>query len=223
MLQVIASGGDGTLKPVCQRLSFSIKNFVLSNPSCFVLPKTWAKYNTTLASCLDLGDPEFKVFFGQLSNRNMQVSKTKGTSRDPLRFPARRLIKLLDRAMTNYVPDLASECQNLELDHGTLISTIVLWASTTFRSGLSRVYVAVKLLRRLNKSGVDTDARILAFLVNHGQSRSVCFSNVYHIISELVRSQSFSIGRYLQWLVARGAVSNAAAQGVSQEVTSYLI
>ncbi|CBF76885.1 hypothetical protein AN4741.2 [Aspergillus nidulans FGSC A4] len=40
--------------------------------------------------------------------------------------------------------------------------------------------------------------------------------NVYHIISELVRSQTFSVSRYLQWLMAKGVARKSS--GTSGEV-----
>ena len=40
-------------------------------------------------------------------------------------------------------------------------------------------------------------------------------ANVYHVISELIRSRSFSVGRYLQWLMARGVVRDLDLSGQS--------
>ncbi|EHA20051.1 hypothetical protein ASPNIDRAFT_209098 [Aspergillus niger ATCC 1015] len=43
----------------------------------------------------------------------------------------------------------------------------------------------------------------------HGSRRvRVNMDNVYHIIAELVRSQTFSVGRYLQWLMAKGVAND---------------
>ena len=218
MLQLISAGNDGTLRPLCERLALSVKNLLLCSPSCFILPKTWGKYGNILASCLDLENSAAKALFAQLCNRNIQASKAKNASQDPMRFPIRQLIRLLDRSMTTYIPDLTSECLKIQLDHGTLVSTVLLWASTIFRTGLSRVYIAVRLLRRLGKYGIDTDAHIFSFLINHCESHDIRLNDAYHVISELVRSQSFSTSRYLQWLVARGAISNAVEQGVSQSI-----
>jgi mediator of RNA polymerase II transcription subunit 12 len=156
-----------------------------------------------------------EAFFKQLSARNAQVSKTKDRSADAPGCSSRRLISILDSAMSNYRSEIWSECMALSIDSDKLVSTVLCWASTRFRSGLSRVYIAVRLLRKWRKVGVDTDTHILTFLINNGQSQNVRFNDVYHVIAELIRSQSFSVGRYLQWLLARGAVSGVRDQGVS--------
>jgi mediator of RNA polymerase II transcription subunit 12 len=39
--------------------------------------------------------------------------------------------------------------------------------------------------------------------------------NVYHAISELVRSQTFSVGRYLQWLMAKGVTNRQSHDPLS--------
>jgi mediator of RNA polymerase II transcription subunit 12 len=44
--------------------------------------------------------------------------------------------------------------------------------------------------------------------------------NIYHVVAELVRSHTFSVGRYLQWLVARGAVEQHRQEKSSPEFSS---
>ncbi|KAL7657800.1 RNA polymerase II mediator complex subunit, variant 2 [Aspergillus niger] len=57
-------------------------------------------------------------------------------------------------------------------------------------------------------SGMDVESHILAFLANIQITSRVNMDNVYHIIAELVRSQTFSVGRYLQWLMAKGVAND---------------
>lgn len=78
---------------------------------------------------------------------------------------------------------------------------------------MARVYVAVRLLRKWKKSGLDVDSYILSFLAQSQSKTGLLMENVYHVISELVRSQTFSTGKYLQWLMARGVVDNMASSG----------
>lgn len=127
----------------------------------------------------------------------------------PAQRPApQQLIKLLDSISPSYdFSILSSECLRLPLDHEALISRVLEWASTPFRHGINRVYIAVRLLRRWRKSEIDTDSHMLSFLLKIRTRPGFELSRIYHIISELIRSQSFSVGKYLQWLMARGAVA----------------
>jgi mediator of RNA polymerase II transcription subunit 12 len=55
---------------------------------------------------------------------------------------------------------------------------------------------------------MDTDHHIFSFLLNAQGKVGLQLDNVYHVISELVRSQTFSVARYLQWLIAKGVVNS---------------
>jgi mediator of RNA polymerase II transcription subunit 12 len=93
-------------------------------------------------------------------------------------------------------------------DKPALVSKLLEWLSTPFRYGICRIYVGARLLRKWKSCGVDVDEHILSFLTRFRDSKGVNMENVYHVISELVRSQTFSVGRYLQWLMAKGATSS---------------
>ena len=204
------------LRPIVDRLSHLIKAFVQKHPSCFVLPQTWDKYEATLSSCLDHSNLSDKAIFDRLLQRNERICRIKHGHTNVQRSPSQHLIHLLDSASSsNDLALLSSECLKVQLDSGVLIAKVLEWASTPFRHGIARIYVTVRLFRRWKKSGIDIDSHTLAFLAhNHGKS-GLCMPNVYHVISELVRSKSFSVGKYLQWLMARGVVRNLDLSGES--------
>jgi mediator of RNA polymerase II transcription subunit 12 len=58
-------------------------------------------------------------------------------------------------------------------------------------------------------SGIDIDTYIILFVSTVQDTGQLDMDNIYHVISELVRSQTFSISRYLQWLMAKGVAKNA--------------
>lgn len=97
-----------------------------------------------------------------------------------------------------------------------LATKVIEWASTSFRYGPARTYTAVRIFRRWKKTGIDMDFHLLSFLMQDHQRSGVRLLDVYHVICELVRSQSFSVAKYLQWLMARGLVSNGS--GFQQNV-----
>jgi mediator of RNA polymerase II transcription subunit 12 len=65
-------------------------------------------------------------------------------------------------------------------------------------------------------AGVDIDSYILSFLAEARIGSPLNMDNIYHVISELVRSQTFSVGRYLQWLMAKGVTDTS--QPVSNDL-----
>ncbi|EEP75612.1 predicted protein [Uncinocarpus reesii 1704] len=117
---------------------------------------------------------------------------------------------------------ISSACLNMHLEYDSLISKLLEWSSTNFRRGSTRIYVTVRLLRKWRKSGIDTDSSIVSFLQHKAESSVLEKGNIYHVISELVRSQSFAVGKYLQWLVARGAVTNDKPMHPNVELLVHL-
>ena len=64
-------------------------------------------------------------------------------------------------------------------------------------------------MRLWAKHGVDVQGHILDFLRSALEIQGLHKPDIYRLISELVCSGHFSIGRYLQWLMAHGGVSEA--------------
>ncbi|PGH26686.1 hypothetical protein AJ80_01632 [Polytolypa hystricis UAMH7299] len=205
---------NNILHPITSRLSVLIKRFVQTRPSCFVLPQTWSKYQPVLFSCLNPGDQEEQLILAKLSDRNERVQRSKDVEKTAQKSPTQCLIRLLDSfCSSNDFSALSSECLKLPIDQSALIGKIMEWASTSFRAGLCRTYVAVRLLRRWKRCGVDIDSDILSFLAENHRGKGLRKMDIFHVISELIRSQSFSVGRYLQWLMARGVVHSKVLVG----------
>jgi mediator of RNA polymerase II transcription subunit 12, fungi type len=85
------------------------------------------------------------------------------------------------------------------------------WASSVYREGSHRIYLATRLLRKWSLPGSDIDDAILDFLRTMDTIGSEP-RDAFRIVAELVRSRTFSVGKYLQWLIATGALSNAQHQ-----------
>lgn len=159
---------------------------------------------------------ENSTILASLSERNGWVNEISQDS-PAQRSASQQLIQLLDSDSPSHdFSALSLECLRLPLDHESLISKVLEWASTPFRRGINRVYIAVRLLRRWRKSEIDTDGHILSFLIKIRTRPVFERPRIYHIISELIRSQSFSVGKYLQWLMARGAVTQLKELEVSR-------
>ncbi|KAM5476860.1 RNA polymerase II mediator complex subunit [Microsporum audouinii] len=208
---------SAVLNPLIFRLQSLIRSFITCHPSSFILPLTWSHYHKPLTACFNTSNSFEVNFLTHLTERNNRLSKTNPQSntsspQSTSRPAPQQLISYLDLAYThNVFPVLASKCLSLPLDHRTMVYTLLEWSSTPFRYGSTRIYVSARLLRRWRKLSIDTDAYILSFLAEYNQHTTRQFENIYHVISELVRSQSFSVGKYLEWLMARGAVRSPDA------------
>ncbi|KMU84458.1 hypothetical protein CIHG_02243 [Coccidioides immitis H538.4] len=220
---ILSLEDSGPKKQIADRLSWLIKTFAESHPACFVLPLTWRTYKSTLTTCFCLHLSEDNRKIGALSNRNERIVKAEICRQSGRQSPSQQVICLLDSADSlNDMEILSSGCLNLHFDHGSLIMKILEWVSTSFRRGSARVYVAVRLLRKWRRAGMDTDNCIVNFLQQKADTPGFSPANIYHLVCELVRSQSFAVGKYLQWLMARGAVRNDAPMHPTVQLLAHL-
>lgn len=153
-----------------------------------------------------------RAIFQNLAERNARVQRSMHSQRTAHHSVQRQqhVIHLLDSIHTAHdISSVSVACLDTFEDRATLIYKLLDWTATPFRHGLCRVYIGVRLLRKWKMAGVDVDSHVLAFL-NESPKANQNMDNVYHAISELVRSQTFSVGRYLQWLMAKGVTVDSA-------------
>lgn len=200
------------LQPLIDRLTRFIRKLVRDHTSSMILPQTWETYSQHVSSSLDLTNESDKALFQTLSERNARVQRPKHSTKTTQRSPHQRIIRLLDSIRPTH--DFSSIFTYLDAfdDKGVLVSKLLEWLSTHFRYGLRRVYIAARLLRKWKSVGVDTDGHILSFLSRARNNQALDMEPIYHVISELVRSQTFSVGRYLQWLMARGVTNGSPSE-----------
>lgn len=202
------------LQPLVDRLSRFIKQLVHEHTSSMVLPNTWETYKNQVSSCLDLSHKVDRALFQSIAERNARVQRPQNSQQAKHRSPHQHLIHLLDSIRSAQdILAVSAACLDAVDDRPVLVSKLLEWLATPFRHGICRVYVGARLLRKWKSCGVDVDEHILSFLTRFRDSKKLNMENVYHVISELVRSQTFSVGRYLQWLMAKGATSHSPSQG----------
>lgn len=176
-----------------------------------ILPNTWEMYKDQVSSALDMGNEADKALFQSLAERNARVQRPRHSKQTTQRSPHQRIVRLLDSIRSAHDLSSVSTFLNAFEDKFILVSKLLEWLSTPFRHGLCRVYIGVRLLRKWKLAGVDIDTHILAFLSREQTHQKLDMEQIYHVISELVRSQTFSVGRYLQWLMARGVTNEFTA------------
>lgn len=181
---------------------------MLSKCDNFVAPKTWAKYRDAIISGWSSEDASLTTVVSKIERRNMRLA-TASVQKEA--SPRRRLIQYLDGARTqHFSSELPKQCWNIDEDKAMLTRTVLEWATSSYRPGNTKIYVAVRILRSWSRYGIDITATILTFLDSKTCEISRNKPAFYHIVSELARSEHFSTPRYLQWLIARGGLYNPA-------------
>ncbi|KAE8415119.1 mediator of RNA polymerase II transcription subunit 12 [Aspergillus pseudocaelatus] len=207
----------GQLQPLVDRLSLYVRRLVLEHTSSMVLPGSWENHKKLISSCLNLKDNTHRTIYQNLSERNSRLQLPKNHRDTAERSPQQRVIQLFDSIRSAHdISSASAACLKTIEDKAVLISKLLEWTATPFRYGLCRVYTGVRLLRKWKMSGIDVDSYILSFLADVRVTSALNMENIYHIISELVRSQTFSVGRYLQWLMAKGVTNTT--QPVSSDL-----
>ncbi|KAL2786575.1 mediator of RNA polymerase II transcription subunit 12 [Aspergillus keveii] len=199
-------------QPLVDRLSCCIRKLVLEHTSSLILPSSWDTYKDLIRSCLKLKETADKAIFDALAERNARVQLPRSRPESTQQSAQQRALQLFDSIHSSHdVSSASMTCLNSVEDKSALVAKLLEWSATPFRSGLCRIYTAARLLRKWKMSGVDIDSYIILFLSTVEDTAQVNMDNIYHVISELVRSQTFSISKYLQWLMAKGVtkISNA--------------
>ena len=194
------------LQPLLQNLTQYLNTLILSSPENFVSPSTWSKYRDGLKACLPAGDEARQNCFEAINLRNEQLAAAASRSQ-----PAARhiLVRMLDGTLQAPMPtELPSQCWGISKDKEALAKTLLEWCISLHRPGLAKVYVTSRILQHWSALGLDPTVAVLDFLEADGCEEHARKTTLYHVVCELVRSDNFSIPRYVQWLIARGGVRN---------------
>ena len=211
----------GPFTPIIRRLSELTRDLLNTNPACFIIPSRWADLEATLESCLDRQHHSSIARFERLRQRNRHLMEVGRLHKGELgQSPREQLIRNLDslRAPFN-VHKISDMCLKMAQNHETAIAILLQWISTPYRGNEANVYLTIRLLRRWNKLGYNTDIPILNYLAISRNIPRLHKHILYQVVVELVRSRQFSVGKYCQWLLARGALSD---HGGLHKVGTYI-
>ncbi|KAL4805472.1 hypothetical protein BDV18DRAFT_19713 [Aspergillus unguis] len=212
--QITELGRPILLQPLVDRLSSSIRKLVLEHTSSLILPDSWETNRDLVLSCLKMEQTVDKSIFDSLAERNARIQLPRSKPKFAQQSAQQRVVQLFDSARTLHdIPSISSACLDTLEDRPTLVAKLLEWSATPFRSGVCRVFAAARLLRKWKMSGIDIETYIISFLSTIQDTAQLIMNNLYHVISELVRSQTFSITRYLQWLMAKGVARNSSDVG----------
>ena len=185
-----------------------LKNMMLSAPACFILPSCWRKYENATQSCLDKKESRLQSLFDNISKRNWSLrNRNLDHGTQATKSERQTIITYLDNLRDDQCfGRIAGMCLRVTGDHDLLVRTCIEWSSSVYRHGRFRTYAAARLLRIWKKRGVDLQAPIFNFLAASSEVPGLRKRDVYILLAELVRSQHLSVGKYLQWLIARGTL-----------------
>ncbi|KAE8440774.1 hypothetical protein EG329_006591 [Mollisiaceae sp. DMI_Dod_QoI] len=196
------------LAPLSERLIHLLKGLLITYPESFIATKSWMKHRDILMSSLSSEAHSLASVLAAIDRRNTRLVAL-GTEKEL--NTRRRFIRLLDGTLSQpFVQELARHWWQMDEDKDVLMQTLLEWATSFHRPGSAKTYVATRILRIWSQLGADTTAAVLDFI-----DSAICESGrskpaLYHLISELARSDHFSTPRYLQWLIARGALRDGA-------------
>ncbi|SPN99782.1 related to SRB8 - DNA-directed RNA polymerase II holoenzyme and Srb10 CDK subcomplex subunit [Cephalotrichum gorgonifer] len=197
------------LLQLSSRLKSLLTSLLTTNPESFISPTTWWRCREALVDGVTSADLSIQAACSHIDRRNSRL--VAGNDVSSTESMHQRLVKLLDSTICQpFNEALISQCWALGSDKSAIVQVLLDWSTSPLRPGLAKVYVAVRLLRSWGRSGLDVTASLLDYLdlvpLDDDQRKHL----LYHLISELARSGDFSTARYLQWVISRGGLSDAA-------------
>lgn len=121
------------------------------------------------------------------------------------------ILKTLDSTLSTSVDitQIVHELRGVQPDASMLVQVCLEWSASLYRCryGKARVYLVARLLRELSGMGIDIEIAIFDFIAITANACDLDLSRFYEVVADLVRLQHFSVGRYLQWVMANGILS----------------
>ncbi|KAF2653975.1 hypothetical protein K491DRAFT_717612 [Lophiostoma macrostomum CBS 122681] len=208
---------EGKTSSLLQYLEKIILKLLTTSPTCMLLPRTWDRHWPVLRR-LASRHPEANIT-NVVEGLDLRTRRLLHASQKPSSTAqdcSRGLLRLLDSTDLNKTvrsEQLALHCMDISPSARIIVAAALQWASSPYRDGCYRIYLVTRLIRKWSLLGVDTDDAILAYFHATERDAGSDQRNAFRIVAELIRSQTFSVGKYLQWLIATGSI------GRSQDIT----
>lgn len=211
--------GD-VLKARLQKLAMVM---AVADRGCLIIPRAWEKYSYLLAPSASESRYAIPENYAQnLKARNDRLCRPLRKTPKSTRSTFSDMYAVLDATSLDVdLEELTSRCLASVSDVSKLVPALLSWSASVYRTGASRIFLAAGVLSQLNQSGHDTDSSIMAYLSNE-KPTSLIPGNVYKVIAELIRANSFSVGRYLQRLMTSGSLSSADRSSFSNGLLTAL-
>ncbi|KAI5286406.1 RNA polymerase II mediator complex subunit, partial [Ascosphaera aggregata] len=148
-----------------------------------------------------------------------QEAKGRGVQSQVKQFQSlsERLTQILDGTPLS-TDAIISICRQYPDDLNEIAYLLLAWASSTLGSDVYRIYLVAIVLRIWGHANVNLHEVITSALMALSRHPYSERSRIYHVISELVRHYSFSMFRYMQWIMARQIRMDKSPNGMPLEV-----
>ncbi|KAI0007399.1 hypothetical protein F4779DRAFT_514235 [Xylariaceae sp. FL0662B] len=194
------------LLPLATRLGSLVESLLLTSPANFINPSVWFKFRDSLQAPLSNNDEPRSKIFQSIDTRNEYLTSSNIKSQPAIRGTVVQLLdKILRVPFDEELPTLIWKTSENKL---FLVRTVLEWCTSLYRPGIAKVYAATALLRSLTNLDVDITRAVLEFLELDPLQDLGRKQLVYHVVSELARSDHFSIPQYITWLITRGGLSD---------------
>ncbi|KAL8994916.1 MAG: hypothetical protein Q9169_005253 [Polycauliona sp. 2 TL-2023] len=186
-----------------------INVFMVTSPASFLMPRRWLRYQSMLQGIINA--PE-ATLFKQICERNVRLQVMAGFDADSEVKISRTLIKILESiASGTNISSTAKELLEVTSDPELLIRTCLCWSTSIFSTSCPRLYIAARLLQSWSDMELDVQTHVLHFLAVDAKAVDVENARLYRIVAELIWSRHFSVGIYLNWVIANGLVKRCGA------------
>jgi len=217
---IFQSPDQDILAPLSTQLRVLIDSLLLVTPENFVHPQTWTKCHDAIRACV-ITDEAKTAIFADIDARNGWFISPSIKSQPAVRT---RAVRLLDSILrTPMTEDMPKQLWDLGEDKASLVRTVLEWATSLHRPGIAKIYAATTILRSWAHLDIDITGSILDYINSTPLVETPRQHLVYHLISELVRSNNFSVARYIQWLIARGGLTDPAETGLDGPCATRLL
>lgn len=103
-----------------------------------------------------------------------------------------------------------------------IITLILHWASSVYRVGRQRLYLATGLLREYLSRDADNQKCMLISLGILSSNNSLDRRSVAEIMAELIRSRHFDVGQYLRTLIANGVLGRPKGDKTVSQISPVI-
>lgn len=211
--------------PLVQRSRQLITALVLRHRNCMVIPRTWNRHKHILESMLtSTSQPALQSALRSVIRRNERLGGWSHKPTQTHQSPQKTILSALDSIALDFdLNHFATGCLASMPDTQALAVTVLQWACSLYREGEHRLYIAARLLRKWKSRGADIDSAVLTVLSDEQKLKGIKHRDFFRLVAELVRSKHFSVGRYLQWLIASGSLSTGGDVTKSEACNVRLI
>ena len=196
------------LGPVLHRMRVLVATLAISHKGCMILPKMWNACRHHLQAIAT--KPSFSYAQEAIDTviaRNARLAPRPRHVPHSTSSPRCRAFSILDAiGLDVTVDEITSQCLELFVTVQDLVPVILQWASSMYREGSHRIYIAARILRRCKTLGADIETAILTFVTDMPKAANQAV--ISRIVGELARSKQFAISRLLQSMIATGRINS---------------